>query len=175
MLRLLRQHIQEELRGTLQMGKNARLAFDEAQANGRLRVFALEEYLSAFARLECLVRFLDRAAGQELQFDDLTLSVEDCKDLLTTAFAGTVTFSPVRGLRAGRALRFFTSNTPKFRSSIRPSSTSVSTIPLNTRWTICWTCSWVRPISSAIALAMSFLVTGYSFLATKDRPPLQQA
>ena len=78
---------------------------------------------------------------------------------MTTYFAGTLTGSPVRGLRAVRAARFLTSKTPKFRSSIRSSSISVSMIESNTRCTISFTLSWVSPKSSEIRLTISFLVT----------------
>ena len=71
----------------------------------------------------------------------------------------TKTFSPVRGLRALRAARRFTSKTPKFRSSIRWSSTSVSTIASKVFWTISFVLSCVRPISSEMVLTISFLVT----------------
>src|SRR6516225_10088594 len=47
---------------------------------------------------------------------------------VTTLFGPTSTRSPVRGLRALRALRRLTSNTPKLRNSIRPSSRSVATM-----------------------------------------------
>src|SRR5262249_4269970 len=77
---------------------------------------------------------------------------------VTPSLAGTSTCSPVRGLRALLGFRFLTSKTPKLRSSIRPSCTSVSVMPSKTRWTISLAWVWVRPISSAIPWAMTFLV-----------------
>jgi hypothetical protein len=78
---------------------------------------------------------------------------------VTTALAGTATVPPVLGLRARLGFRCLISNTPKFRNSMRPSLSSVSTIPSNTRCTMSNACAWVTPNPSAIALAMSFLVT----------------
>lgn len=77
---------------------------------------------------------------------------------VTTNFAGTLTWRPVRGLRAVRAARCFTSKTPKFRSSIRRSLTSASIIASKVFWTIFLVCCCVSPISSEIVLTMSFLV-----------------
>src|ERR1017187_6034706 len=48
---------------------------------------------------------------------------------VTTFLAGTITFSPVRGLRAFLGFRCLTSKTPKLRSSIRPSLSNVLMIP----------------------------------------------
>ena len=50
---------------------------------------------------------------------------------MTVHRLGTMTFSPVRGLRAWRAFRHRTSKTPKLRSSTRPSLTSVFTMASN--------------------------------------------
>src|SRR5262249_8637167 len=80
---------------------------------------------------------------------------------VTTSLAGTVTLSPVLGLRARLGFRRLISNTPKFRNSMRPSLSSVSMIPSNTRCTMSNACAWVTPNSPAIAVAMSLLVMGY--------------
>ncbi len=64
------------------MGKNARAEFDEAQRQGKLRVFSLEENGPTYERLECLLRFLDKAEAQELQLGEQSLSVHDCRDLI---------------------------------------------------------------------------------------------
>ncbi len=58
-----------------------------------------------------------------------------------------------------RAARRLTTKTPKFRSSIRFSSTSVSIIASNVFWTISFVLSCVIPISSEIVFTISFLVT----------------
>ena len=69
-------------------------------------------------------------------FNISTLSAISIPGLNLILFrADTMTASPVRGLRASRALLFLTSNTPKLRSSIRPSATRASTMPSNTRCT----------------------------------------
>jgi len=80
----------------------------------------------------------------------------------TTNFSGTSTFWPVFGLRARRAARDLTSNTPKFLNSIRPSRTSVSIIESKVRWTTSLVSCWVRPSSSDMTRTMSFLVTRIS-------------
>lgn len=77
---------------------------------------------------------------------------------VTTNFSGTLTWRPVRGLRAFLAARCFTSNTPKFRNSIRRSLTNESMIASNVFWTIFLVCCCVSPISSEIVRTMSFLV-----------------
>ena len=79
---------------------------------------------------------------------------------VTTFFSGTSTRSLVRGFRARRAFRRRTSNTPKFRSSIRPSLISVSMIASNVHWTISFVFSWVSSARSEIRRTISFLVTG---------------
>ncbi|HYT92178.1 MAG TPA: FtsK/SpoIIIE domain-containing protein [Gemmataceae bacterium] len=59
--------------------------FDEMLGK-QLRLFTLEESPASHQRLECLLRFLDRAAGQELQIDSTTLEYKDCQDyILKTA------------------------------------------------------------------------------------------
>ena len=78
---------------------------------------------------------------------------------VTTCLRGTSTCSPVRGFRAFRAARGFTSNTPKFRSSIRWSRTKDSIIASKVLWTTSFVCCCVSPTSSEIVLTMSFLVT----------------
>jgi hypothetical protein len=65
-----------------QMGAKAGERFEAEREKGRVRVFALEDFPLAFARLECLLRFLDMAVGKELVLGDLTLSVDDCRDYL---------------------------------------------------------------------------------------------
>jgi hypothetical protein len=64
------------------MGPATKTAFDAAIAAGRLRVFSLEEQSETAQRLECLLRFLDRADGKELQLGGLTLARGDCQDLI---------------------------------------------------------------------------------------------
>ena len=64
-----------------QMGSKTRENFDSLLGK-KLRVFALDQNLATLHRLECLLRFLDRASGQELQLDSVTLSYKDCQDYL---------------------------------------------------------------------------------------------
>ena len=84
---------------------------------------------------------------------------------VTTYFSATSTRSPVRGLRALRAARFFTSNTPKFLNSMRLSVTRVSTIASNVFCTISLVLSCVSPMSSAMAFTISFFVTTHCLLS----------
>jgi S-DNA-T family DNA segregation ATPase FtsK/SpoIIIE len=73
-----------------QMGAGTRARF-EPLLGKKLRVFALDQNLATLLRLECLLRFLDRASGQELQLDNVTLSYKDCQDyLLKTAVLDNV-------------------------------------------------------------------------------------
>jgi len=52
----------------------------------RIRIFSMEDNAATLQRLECLLRFLDRAVSQELQIDSVTLSPKDCQDyVLKTA------------------------------------------------------------------------------------------
>jgi S-DNA-T family DNA segregation ATPase FtsK/SpoIIIE len=68
-----------------QMGAATRERY-ESLLGKRLRLFSLDQELTAMHRLECLLRFLDRATSQELQIDNVTLSYKDCQDyLLKTA------------------------------------------------------------------------------------------
>ncbi len=64
------------------MGPVTKDAFEAAVAAGRLRVFSLEDQEEAAQRLECLLRFLDRADAKELQLNGLTLARGDCQDLI---------------------------------------------------------------------------------------------
>jgi len=79
--------------------------------------------------------------------------------LNVTAFRdGTITASPVFGFRAFRGFRTFTSYTPKFRSSSRPSVTSTSVMPSSVNWTIRFTSVCGMSIRFAISDTMSFFV-----------------
>jgi DNA segregation ATPase FtsK/SpoIIIE, S-DNA-T family len=84
-----------------QMGAKAGERFEAERDKGRVRVFALEDYPLAFARLECLLRFLDMAAGEELLLGYVTLSVEDCRDYLikTAALDNLDLFKQLGGWR----------------------------------------------------------------------------
>ena len=84
-----------------QMGEKAEARFEAEREKGRLRVFALEDYPLAFTRLECLLRFLDQAAGQEILLGDVTLGVEDCRDYLikTAALDNLDLFKQLSGWR----------------------------------------------------------------------------
>jgi S-DNA-T family DNA segregation ATPase FtsK/SpoIIIE len=64
------------------MGPTTKTEFNAAIAAGRLRVFSLEDQPETAQRLECLLRFLDRADGKELQLGGLTLARSDCRDLI---------------------------------------------------------------------------------------------
>jgi hypothetical protein len=66
----------------------------KALSGNRLRVVALEEFPASLQRLECFLRFLDRAIGQELLIDGVSLAYTDCQDYLfkTTALDGLVLF-----------------------------------------------------------------------------------
>jgi hypothetical protein len=66
----------------LNLGPATRDAFAEAQRRGKVRLFPLEDNPLTFAALECLVTLLKRAGSRELQLGGLTLSAEDCRDLV---------------------------------------------------------------------------------------------
>jgi S-DNA-T family DNA segregation ATPase FtsK/SpoIIIE len=59
-----------------------RQRYDQEVARGRIRVLAMDDDQQTFLRLECLLRFLDDAAGQLLRLGDLKLSEDDCRDFI---------------------------------------------------------------------------------------------
>ena len=69
-------------RRDIPMGDRARQAIIDEQKAGRLRIFPLEDNLPTFAVLECLMQMLEMANSKMLQLCDLTLSMDDCRDLV---------------------------------------------------------------------------------------------
>ena len=66
-----------------------------------------------------------------------TRSSTACPGLnVTVNRSPTMTFSPVRGLRACRGFRYLTSKTPKLRSSTRPSAARTLMMASRVFWTI---------------------------------------
>ena len=69
-------------RRDLAMGPQTRAGFESAQKSGKLRLMPLEDYPASYHATECLVALLDRAAHRELVLGSVTLSPEDCRDLV---------------------------------------------------------------------------------------------
>ena len=88
----------------------------------------------------------------------------------TTFFAGTLTFSRVRGFWALRAARSLISKTPNSRNSSRlplPSSLMISSRNI---WMTSFVTTFVWPVFSAMRLTSSFFVT----VAIGFVPPLRE-
>ncbi|SIN91238.1 FtsK/SpoIIIE family protein [Singulisphaera sp. GP187] len=66
----------------LGLGAGTRAAFEARQSQGKLRVMPLEDYPLTYQATECLATLLDRANARELVLNNLTLSAEDCRDLV---------------------------------------------------------------------------------------------
>ena len=66
----------------LDLGAKTRAGFEAAQKAGKLRLMPLEDYPLTYHSTECLATFLDRANARELVINDVTLSAEDCRDLV---------------------------------------------------------------------------------------------
>lgn len=66
----------------LDLGATTRTAFEAAQKAGKLRLMPLEDHPLTYHSTECLVALLDRANTRELVINDVTLSAEDCRDLV---------------------------------------------------------------------------------------------
>jgi len=66
----------------LDLGAKARVEFDEARHQDRLRVMALEDHPNTYHATECLAALIDQANARELVVGGVTLSAEDCRDLV---------------------------------------------------------------------------------------------
>ncbi|WP_435010866.1 FtsK/SpoIIIE domain-containing protein [Tundrisphaera lichenicola] len=66
----------------LDLGTAARTSFEEAQRKGKLRLMPLEDHPSTYHATECLTALIDRAEARELVLGGVTLSAEDCRDLV---------------------------------------------------------------------------------------------
>lgn len=67
------------------MGPATRHDFDQARQAGKLRLFTFEEHRSAFERIECLLRMLDKAAAGDLSLGGRTIRPEECRRLMIVA------------------------------------------------------------------------------------------
>lgn len=65
-----------------EMGPKTQQGYDREIADGRLKLFAMEENLPTLERLECLLRFLDRAGGRELVLGNQTLTPHACQAMI---------------------------------------------------------------------------------------------
>jgi hypothetical protein len=66
----------------LDLGPKTRTDFDSAVDSGKLRLMALEDYPMTYQSTECLAALIDRANARELVINGMTLSAEDCRDLV---------------------------------------------------------------------------------------------
>ncbi|MHC5537194.1 FtsK/SpoIIIE domain-containing protein [Singulisphaera rosea] len=66
----------------LDLGAKTRSDYESRQKAGKLRLMPLEDYPLTYQATECLVSLLDRAGARELVINGVTLSPEDCRDLV---------------------------------------------------------------------------------------------
>ena len=66
----------------LDLGPAARVSFEKAQKEGKLRFLPLEDYPLTFHATECLAALIKRAIAREFVVNGVTLSAEDCRDLV---------------------------------------------------------------------------------------------
>jgi hypothetical protein len=101
-------------------GKTRQL-YDKDVADGRIRVLALEDDQQTFLRLECLLRFLDDAAGQLLQLGELKLSEDDCRDFIlkTSVLDNLELFKQLAGWRRVIAVQPVAASPPPGRPAVR--------------------------------------------------------
>ncbi len=69
-------------RRDLNLGHNAQTWVDLERKKGRFRLLALEDHPLTFQALEAFVTLLDRALAQELILNGVTMTPEDCRDLV---------------------------------------------------------------------------------------------
>ena len=69
-------------RRDLNLGNNAQVFVDSEQKKGRFRLLALEDYPLTYQALEAFVALLQRAEGRELVLNGVTMTPEDCRDLV---------------------------------------------------------------------------------------------
>jgi S-DNA-T family DNA segregation ATPase FtsK/SpoIIIE len=69
-------------RRDLDLGPAARDTFEKAQKAGKLRFMPLEDYPLTYHSTECLAALLERANDRDLVINGVTLSAEDCRDLV---------------------------------------------------------------------------------------------
>jgi DNA segregation ATPase FtsK/SpoIIIE, S-DNA-T family len=102
-----------------------RQRYDEEVSNGRIRVLALEDDQPTFLRLECLLRFLDDAAGQLLQLGELKLTEDDCRDFIlkTSVLDNLDLFKQLAGWRRVAAAQPATVSPPPARPPVAVAAT----------------------------------------------------
>ncbi len=66
----------------LDLGATTRAAVEAAQKAGKLRIMPLEDYPLTYRSTECLATLIKRAIDRELVINGVTLSAEDCRDLV---------------------------------------------------------------------------------------------
>ncbi|WP_406700339.1 FtsK/SpoIIIE domain-containing protein [Singulisphaera sp. Ch08] len=66
----------------LELGAKTRTDFEARHNAGKLRLMPLEDYPLTYHATECLAALLDRANARELVINNVTLSAEDCRDLV---------------------------------------------------------------------------------------------
>ncbi len=69
-------------RRDLNLGKVAQAFIEKEKKNGRFRLMALEDHPLTYQALEAFVSLLKRAEGQELILNGVTMTPEDCRDLV---------------------------------------------------------------------------------------------
>ena len=69
-------------RRDLALGNNAKTWFEQEQKKGRIRLLALEDHPLTFQALEAFVALLIQAENRELILDGVTMTPEDCRDLV---------------------------------------------------------------------------------------------
>ncbi|WP_422930236.1 FtsK/SpoIIIE domain-containing protein [Singulisphaera sp. PoT] len=66
----------------LDLGPQARTNVNAALKEGRLRIMPLEDFPMTYYATECLAALLERANAREFILEGVTLSAEDCRDLV---------------------------------------------------------------------------------------------
>ncbi len=69
-------------RRDLVLGNNARIWLEQERKNGRLRLLALEDHPLTFQAIEALVALLIQAEDRQLILNGVTMTPEDCRDLV---------------------------------------------------------------------------------------------
>ena len=69
-------------RRDLNLGPKAQVFVDSEKKKGRFRLLALEDYPLTYQALEAFVALLVRAEGRELILNGVTMTPEDCRDLV---------------------------------------------------------------------------------------------
>jgi hypothetical protein len=89
-------------KATFAMGPSTLREFERARQSGKLRVFAFQDHRQSFERIECLLRFLDKAASGDLSLGGGAIAPDQCRQLMVGAkvLAGLDLFDSLGGWAA---------------------------------------------------------------------------